>query len=134
MLTITDGESLTRALSTSIDPRLKRLLRERIRQLNVEDLSTAARFVIVQSGDTIADADQALGFSILENVADGTRFDDPDFTPGWEWIEGHGFAFELVFIFTDDGFAHVVFVPSEPRINADLLNFCATYAGQQAVI
>ena len=131
MLTITDGGSLSRALSSPIDPRLKRLLRNRIQQLNVEDLSTAARFVIVQPGDTITDLDQALGFSILKNVADGSRFGDPDFTPGWEWIEDHGFCHELVFILTDDGYAHVVFVQRESGINADLLNFCATYAEEQ---
>lgn len=33
MLTITDGGSLTRALSTSIDPQLKQPLRDRVRQL-----------------------------------------------------------------------------------------------------
>ena len=130
MLTINDGESLARALSTSIDPRLKQLLTDRIQQLDVADLSTAARFVIVQPGDTIADADQALGFSILQSLGDGTRYGDPDFSPGWEWIEDHGFAFELVFIFTDDGFAHVVFVPNAPGISTDLLNLCRTYAAE----
>ena len=134
MITITDRGSLTRALTSSIDPRLKRLLSDRVRQLDVEDLTTAARFVLVQPSDTLADLERALGFSILQNPADGTRFGDPDFSPGFEWIEDHGFAFELVFIFTDDGFAHVVFVPSEPDIDASLLNFCATYASEQVVI
>lgn len=134
MLAITDRRSLARALNTSLDPKLKRLLTDRIRQLDVEDLTTAARFVIVQPGDTVTDLDQALSFSILENVADGSRFGNPDYSPGWEWMEDHGFAFELVFIFTEDGFAHVVFVPRKPGINPDLLNFCATYAGEHVSI
>jgi hypothetical protein len=128
MLIVTNEHSLSRALSSSIDPRLKQLLTDRVRQLDVEDLFTAARFVIVQPGETIADLDQALGFSSLQNLGDGTRYCDPDFSPGWEWIEDHGFAFELVFIFTDDGFAHVVLVPNAPGISTDLLNLCRTYA------
>lgn len=68
---VNDWRTLSRALSSSIDPRLKQLLADRVRQLDVEGLSTAARFVIVQPGDTIADADQALGFCILQNLADG---------------------------------------------------------------
>lgn len=51
MLNVHDRATLSRALTTSIDLRLKRLLTERIQQLNVEDLSTAARFIIVQEGD-----------------------------------------------------------------------------------
>lgn len=133
MLTITDGESLTRALGTSIDPQLKQLLTDRVQQLDVEDLSTAARFVIVQVADTTDDLDRALGLSVFQNAAAGTRLGNSDFTPGWEWIEDHGFAFELVFILTDDGFAHVVFVPRDPGIDGSLLNFCATYASEQAV-
>ena len=131
MLTITDGGSLTRALSTSIDPRLKRLLTDRIRQLDVEDLSTAARFIVMQSGHTTDDLEQVLGFSVFQNAADGSRLGDTDYSPGFEWIEDHGHCYELVFILTDDGFAHVVFLPREPGIDATLLNFCATYAGEE---
>ena len=127
---VTDGGSLLRALSSPINPHLKELLTERVRQLDVEDLATAACFVIVQPDDTIVHLDRALGFSIYQNLGDGTRYGDPDFSPGSEWIEDHGSAFELVFIFTDDGFAHVVFVPNAQGINTDLLNFCRTYAGE----
>lgn len=130
---VTDEGSLSRALTTSLDLQLKRLLTDRIEQLDFEDLTTAASFVIVRPGDTIADLEQALSFSVFQNLAGGTRLGDPDFTPGWEWIEDHGFCFELVFIFTDDGFAHVVFVPSEPGIDASLLNLCSKYCGEQAV-
>ena len=102
MLTITDGGSLSRALSSSIHTRLKSLLTERVRQLDVEDLSTAARFVIVQPGDTGEALEQALSFSVLQNPADGTRFGDPDFSPGWEWLASHLFGYELTFEGTTD--------------------------------
>lgn len=133
MLNVHDRATLSRALNSSLDPRLKQLLAERVRQLDVEDLPTAARFVLVQPSDTLADLERALGFSILQNPADGTRFGDPDFSPGFEWIEDHGFAFELVFIFTDDGFAHVVLAARHRGINADLLKFCEACAGEHAV-
>lgn len=130
---VTDGGSLLRALSSPINPHLKELLTERVRQLDIEDLSTTARFVIFQPGDTTDDLDQALGFSVFQNSADGTRYGNPDFSPGWEWIEDHGHCYELVFILTDDGFAHVVFVPRDSGVDGSLLNFCATYASEQAV-
>lgn len=125
MLTITDGVSLSRALTTSIDPRLKQLLTDRIQQLDVEDLSTAARFIIVQPGDTLDDLEKELGFLI---AGDHERGFDP------EWVADHGTFYEAVWILTDDGFAHVVLVPREPGISPDLLDFCATYASEQAVI
>jgi hypothetical protein len=50
MLTITDGGSLSRALSSSLDPGIKRLLRLRCKQLG-GDITHQARFVIVQPGD-----------------------------------------------------------------------------------
>lgn len=127
---VSDERTLSRALTSSIDPRLKRLLRDRVRQLDVDDLSSVARFVIVQPGDTIADADRALGFSILQNLGDAARYGDLDFSPGWEWIEDHGHTYELVFIFTDDGFAHVVLVANAPGISTNLLNLCRAYAGE----
>jgi len=131
MLTIIDGRSLTRALSTSIDSRLKQLLSDRVRQLDAEDLSTVARFVIVEPGDSLKALEAELGFSVFQNPGDGTRFGDPDFTPGWEWIEDHGLTFELVFVFTDDGFAHVVLVENVKGVVPALLKLCGQYVTDQ---
>ena len=110
MLSISDGEALTRALSSTIDDRLKRLLQLRRDQLG-GDITEQAHFAIVQPIDTATDLQQIIGFSVLENPADGTCVGEPDFYPGWEWIEDHGFAYELCFIMDDSGFAHVVIVP-----------------------
>jgi len=126
MLTITDGGSLAHALKTSIDRRLKRLLIERRDQLD-GDIKNKARFVIVRPGDTIEALEAALSFSVFQNPGDGTRFGDPDFTPGWEWIEDHDHIFELVFIFTDDGFAYVVMVENKKGVDPDLLRLCRLY-------
>ena len=124
MLTITDGGSFSRALSTSIDSRLKELLTERIRQLEVDDLTTAARFLIAEAGDSLDALEKELGFAISNDTEVGF---------GCEWIEDHGHTFELVFILTDDGFAHVAFVPRQPDIDAALLSLCALFASEQTI-
>jgi len=126
MLTITGGASLTRVLSTSIDRRLKRLLIERRDQLG-GDIAGQARFVIVQPGDSIKALEAELTFSVFQNPGNGTRLGDPNFTPGWEWIEDHGHTFELVFVFTDDGFAHVVLIQTAQGVDPDLLRLCRLY-------
>ena len=127
MLSITDGGSLSRALKLPIDLQLKQLLIERRDQLGHE-IFNEARFVIVQPGDSVNALEAELGFSVFQNPADGTRFGEPDFTPGWEWLAYHGFCFEMVFIFDDSGFAHVVLVENRPLQNRKLRLLCLTYA------
>ena len=129
MLTI-DGGSHARALKMPINSCLKRLLLERRDQLG-GDIKDKARFVIVQPGDSIQALEAELGWSVFQNPGDGTRFDDPDFTPGWEWIEDHGHTFELVFIMTDDGFAHVVLVQNAQGVDPELLRLCGLYVTDQ---
>ena len=122
MLTIVDGGSLSRALNLPIDPDIRRLLIQRRDQLGtIED---QARFLVMQPRDTLDDLEKELGFLI---AGDHERGFDP------EWVADHGTFYEAVWILTDDGFAHVVFVPSEPDINAALLKLCAESAVKQAV-
>jgi hypothetical protein len=61
---------------------------------------------VVQVGDTLAD------LAALR----GRAFVDPEF------VTLHGGWFEAVFILSDDGFGHVVFVPDQPDIDPELLN------------
>ena len=126
VLSIRDGEALSRALRSDIDHHVKHLLRQRSQQL--DGIDDQAYFAIVEPGDTPIDLERTIGFSILQNPADGTRCGDPDFTVGWEWIEDHGCAYELCFIFDDSGFAHGVIVPKDEGINPDLTAFCKQYA------
>jgi len=123
MLTVTDGESLSRALSLPLDPRLKRLLIKRRDQLG-GNITDKARFVIVQPGDSLKALEAELSFSVFQNPGDGTCFGDPDFTPGWEWIEDQGHCFDVVFIFDDSGFAHVVIVQNVQGVDPALLKLC----------
>lgn len=117
MLTITDRGSLTRALSSSIDSRLKQLLIERRDQLG-GDITGLARFLVVQSGDSLQALEEELGFPGLS---------DPEGSFGCEWIAEHPSAYEATWILTDDGFAHVVLVSKQHGIDPELLRLCALY-------
>lgn len=131
MHSIRDGVSLARALDSALNPHIKELVRTRIDQLG-GDITDQARFLIFGPGDTLSGLREALAFSVLQNPADGSEFGNSNFTPGWEWIEDHGFAYELVFIFDDSGFAHVVLVEKVAGVNQRLLRLCATYASEHA--
>lgn len=126
MLSISDGEALERALNSRIDDQTKQLLSLRRDQLG-GDITDQAHFAIVQPADTAADLQRAIGFSVFENPVDGSHFRDPDWSPGWEWIEDHGFAYELCFIMDDSGFGHVVIVPKQQGVDSELLNLCQQY-------
>ena len=126
MLTITDGGSLSRALKLPIDSRLKQLLIKRRDQLG-SDIEDITRLIIVQPNDVMTALEQELGFSVFQNSSDSTHFGEPDFTPSWEWLADHGHCFEMVFIMTDDGFAHVVMIENLPGVDPDLLKLCRMY-------
>ena len=126
MLTITDEGSLARALKIPIDSRLKQLLLKRRDQLG-GDITDSARFIIVEPGDRMKALERELGWSFFTNP-EGQRFGDPDYYPTWEWLADHGHCFELVYIFTDDGFAHVVLIEKALGVDPDLLKLCEQYA------
>ena len=130
MITIEDRRSLSSALTYLLDKQLACLLFERQRQLG-GDIEGIAQFVVLQAIDRPTQTDKALGFSLFQNVGDGTRWKDPDYSPGFEFIKDHGFAYELAFQFTDD-FTHVVFVENAPGMHSDFLSFCQQYASQHA--
>lgn len=129
MLSITDGGSLARALSSSLDDRLKHLLATRAADLG-GTIEGQAHLVIAQPADPLSLVQTALGFSPLRNPIDGSHFGDPDFAPAWEWIEDHGFCLELVFILDDSGFAHVLLVEKAEGVHPELLALCRAYAAE----
>jgi hypothetical protein len=133
MLSIRDENSLSRALELPIDERIRRLLHKRRIQLGYDnDLTEMAHFVVMELGDALEKLEQVLSFSVFQNLADGSCLGDPDFSPGWEWIEDHGFAWEFVFIMDDSGFGHVVIVPKAQGVDEELLSLCAAYASEHA--
>ena len=118
--------------AAQLDPALQGIVRLRMTQLgeHVEcDLGELVHLIVIEPGDPPDAVIAELGFSILTNLVDSIRFGDPDFEPSWEWIERHdGGWYELVFVMTDDGFGHVVFVQDHEGVDADLLALCREYA------
>jgi hypothetical protein len=130
MLIIKGEADLARALASSVDAELKRLLTLRRDQLLHDtdyDLEELANFIVAQPGDLINAIEAALGFPVAVNLVDGARFGDPEFEPSFEWIEQCGEWFELAFILSDDGFGHVLLVPDIEGVDPVLLALCRTY-------
>jgi hypothetical protein len=130
MITLRTATAVKSTIALLADNRLRSLLTERFEQLTAAwegiDLSDLTHFLIIQPGDTAADAERELGWSLLVNPVDGARFGQPDFTPSWEWIEDHGGWFEAVFILSDDGFGISLFVQDHPATDPELLAMCRT--------
>jgi len=123
MLTITDGGSLSRALSSSLDPSIKRLLSRRCKQLG-GDIRDQACFIIVQPGDTLQSLEAELGFRVSG---------DPELTLRPEWVANHGgVVLEAVWILTDCGYAHVVAVPKRRAIDPKLVELFTALASDGA--
>lgn len=131
MLSITDGGSLSRALS----PTVRDIIDNRVHQLRLSydgPLGEIVNFIVVQPGDREAIVTKALGFSPLCNPIDQARFGDPGFTPSWEWIERHGDWFGMAFILSDDGFGHVLLVQDAEGVDPGLLSLCRSFASEPA--
>ncbi len=122
-------------LTSVDDPLLRDLVSLRLSQLsNGEPYRPEihGELLVVQPGDRVDGIERAVGFPILTNVIDGTRYGEADFTPASEVIEAHATAFEIVFA-THDDFGFAVFVPKHPSIDVELMRFCVTHAVPAAV-
>ena len=130
MIVINSSDALARALALPLDPRMASLLLQREAQLG-ETFGEHCRFVLVGPLDRPCWVEEALGFSPLQNPADGTWYGDEGYSPGFDALEYHGFCFEMTFELTSD-FTHVLLVENAPCVNRDLLDFCRKYATQHA--
>ena len=87
------------------DPLLRDLVSLRLSQLSNGEPYTPenhGELLVVQPGDRVNEIERAVGFPILTNVIDGTRYGEADFTPASEVIEAHATAFDIVFATHDD--------------------------------
>jgi hypothetical protein len=131
MFIIRSPKTMARALASSPDPLLQRLLRLRVEQLTGEGYNPfdLATFAIVERFDRLDALEAALGLPIATNLVDGSRYgDDPDYVPSAEWIADHGGLFELVYVLSDDGAGVAIFVPDRDGIDPVLLSLCRTFA------
>ncbi len=116
------------------DANLRALIEDCVQALiDVDDFSDSElRYVLtivaVEPGDALEPIEAQLGFPILSNRFDDTRFGDAAFTPCFELLEEHDGFYEIVFVLSDDGFGVEVFVPKQPGVHSDLLAMCAAYA------
>ena len=122
MLVINDSSSLSRVN----DPDVRDLIRRRIDEYGSD--AGLATFVVVEPGDPLGALDARLGFSILSNRFDGTRYGDPGFSPSFELAEEHPGCYELVFVLADAGDGVLVFIPKGDGVDGRLLSLCAEYA------
>ena len=84
--------------------------------------------IIIETGDTVEDIENEIGFFVMTNLFDDVRYPDPDFVPCFEVLEDHGGCYEMVFIFGDgDDGAVELFIP---KVGVDplLLSMCFQFA------
>lgn len=109
-----DTASIHALIRSTTDTELQALMAAHIERLAPYEgihLGELIRLIVFEQGDALADLDTALGFPVMTNRFDGTRFGDPDFQPCWEIIERHTYWFEWVYVLSDDGAGVVVFMP-----------------------
>ena len=132
MITLRTAAAVKSTIALLADNPLRALLSQRFEQLTNAwegiDLSDLTHFLIIQPGDTAADAENDIGWSLLVNPVDGARFGDPAFTPPWEWIEFSGCYFACVFVLSDDGFGLILFIQDHPDTDAELLAMYREFA------
>ena len=112
------------------NPAIRELVRQRINDLGGEAFDSAelGYFLVVEGGDTLEALETQLGFSIVVNRITGIRWDQPGFTPSFEFIEDLGFCHDMVIVLSDDGYGVEIFIPKEKGIDTTLLAICQKYA------
>lgn len=119
MLNITDQESFDRAIASSIDPPIRRLLLARCDQLLTDTelalpLEELVQFIVAEPGDGIAQIEAATGHPFIS-------------IPAFELVIDHGDTYEAITVLSDDGFGVVLFVPKAIGIDAQLLALLAAH-------
>ena len=113
------------------DATVRQLVETRFRQLSQDwtfDSERCGFMVLIEPGEHVDAIERATGVDVMADVFGETHFGDPDFTPATEVIEEHAGCFELVFVFTDDGYGIESFVPKTDGMDPQLLAMCAQFA------
>jgi hypothetical protein len=125
MLHLYDRATMVHALTLPLDPRLHRLLAERIGALTA-DLIDYTEYLVVEAGDTEADIVRHVGLSPLVEPIDGIRYGELGFVPHWDWIADRDGWFELIFTF-GSAFAYVLLIEDAAGVTAELRRLCRGY-------
>ena len=114
------------------DPGIRHLVEQRFAEVFSEEAYDAdqhGHMIVVESGDSVEALEKESGCAILYEPFDDTPYGHVDFTPSFEALEDHSYAYEMLFISNDNGFGITIFVPrNKEGIDACLLAMCAQYA------
>ena len=112
------------------DRAIRKLVQQRIDDLGGDkfDAAELGYFLIVEPGEILDTINTQIGFNILANRFTGIRWDQPGFTPSFEFIEEFPACYELVFILDDSGYGVDIFVSKGTGVDPDLLAMCQRYA------
>jgi len=113
------------------DPEIRNLVKLRFAQVcsgETYDPDRHGYVLVVELGDTVQTIERQSGIAVLTDSFGDTHFGDPEFTPGAEVIEKHRSCYELVFIFTDDGYGIEIVVPKIDGIDPELRAMCRQFA------
>jgi hypothetical protein len=111
-------------LNIIIDLEILKLITLRLTQL---DPNLPTPMIIMEQGDTISDIEKEIGFSILTNLFDDSRYPDTDFVPFFEAMEDHGGCYEMLIILSDGDDAIEIFIP-KTGVDPLLLSMCSQFA------
>ncbi len=111
------------------DPAIRKLVQQRIDELGGDKFNATelGYFLVIESGSLNSISTQ-IGFSILANRFTGIRWDQPGFTPSFEFIEEFSACYEIVFILDDSGYGIDIFISKGTGVDPDLLAMCQRYA------
>lgn len=112
------------------DPAIRELVIQRIQGLSEQgfEIDETGYFLVMEGGDTLDTLEAQLGFSVVANRFTGIRYDQPGFTPSFEFIEDLGHCYDMVIVLSDSGYGVEILVPNKAVGDVDLLAMCRTYA------
>ena len=112
------------------DPAIRKLVQQRIDDLGGDkfDAAVLGYFLVIEPGDSLNTINTQIGFNILANRFTGIRWDQPGYTPSFEFIEEFPSCYELVIILDDSGYGIDIFISKGTGVDPDLLAMCQRYA------
>lgn len=129
MLHFYDRETIARALTLNLEPRLHHLLSMHIGALT-DELIDHTEFLVVQPGDTEADIVRHIGFSPLIEPIEGTRWGAPEFAPGWDHL-AYDVGWYAMTVTFGSTFAYVLLIQDVEGVPQELRSMCRTHCAAQ---
>ena len=112
------------------DRAIRTLVQQRIDDLGGDNFDAAefGYFLVIEPSDSLDAINTQIGFNILANRFTGIRWDQPGYTPSFEFIEEFPSCYELVIILDDSGYGIDIFISKGSGVDPDLLAMCQRYA------